>query len=204
MHFVSKHTMRLHSGSRCICRNTSRPERVCVALPVTFLSPRVQLEFTVSPTSLNVCCGKESETGVCVSVCLHFSAWSLPKSHLYAHKVMTVGRETISVRVCVCVCSHVYLLLAEVCMRACVTDVHSLMTWSSVMLLPLSVCFIAHRDIIVSALFPAITPLKDVCCLTNHITFLSVLLLLLQQHPAVALSLPVHVLFHRRVDVRER
>lgn len=56
-------------------------------------------------------------------------------------------------------------------MRAFVTDVHPLMTWGSAMLLLLSVCFIARRDIMVSALFPTITQVKDVWCLTNYITF---------------------------------
>lgn len=139
-----------------------------VALPLTPLLPRVQPEFTVSPTPLNVCWGRERETyththihWLCVCVCLQFSL----QSHLCAHKVMTVWRETISV------CSHVYLCVAQVCMCAFVTDVRSLMTRGSVMLLPLSVCFIACHDIMVSALFPAITQVKDVWCVTNYITF---------------------------------
>lgn len=79
---------------------------------------------------------------------------------------MAVRRETISL------CSHVYLCVDQVCMCAFVTDVRSLMTWGSVMLLPLSICFIACRDIMVSALFPAITQVKDVWCVTNYITCL--------------------------------
>ena len=59
---------------------------------------------------------------VCVSVCLHFSAWSLPKSHLYAHKVMTVGRETISVRVCVCVCVLTCVFTSRWSVHACMRD----------------------------------------------------------------------------------
>lgn len=58
------------------------------------------------------------------------------------------------------------------------TDVCSLMAWGSVMLLPLSVCYIARCGIEVSNLFSAITQAKDVWCLTNYITYFSVPLLL--------------------------
>ena len=128
MHFVSKHTMRLHSGSRCICRNTSWPERVCVALPVTFLSPRVQLEFTVSPTSLNVCCGKESETGVCVCVCVCLCVFTSlpgvsPKATYMLTKLWLWGERQL-VCVCVCVCAHmcIYFSLKCACVHACMRD----------------------------------------------------------------------------------